>query len=123
MHLLTILAQEGGEGPPPGAGIAGIMPMLLIITLFIVFMIFMSRSRKRQEADHQKMVLGLEAGTKVMLNSGLIARIESIDVENRELRVVVDEEKKVHALYSAMAVAKVFDEKKTSAKDNLKKDY
>jgi preprotein translocase YajC subunit len=129
MKLMTILADAapaaaaGGEGGAQQVSpLAGMAPMLLIITLFVVFMIFMSRSRKRQEAEHQKMVLGLEPGTRVMLNSGLIARIDRIDVENREVRVVVDEEKRVHATYSSAAVAKVFDEKKTSVKDSVKKD-
>lgn len=94
-------------------------PMFLIILIFIVFMVFMSRSRKRQEAEHKKMVEAIEPGTRVMLNSGLIAKVDKVDVENQEIRVVIDEEKKVHANYNLQVVAKVFEEQKSS----VKKDY
>jgi preprotein translocase subunit YajC len=115
--LLTILAQEGGQqAPPPGSGLGAMAPMFLIILIFIVFMVFMSRSRKRQEADHKKMVEAIEPGTRVMLNSGLIAKVDKIDAENQEARLIVDEEKKVHSTYNLLAIAKVFDAKTSSVK-------
>jgi preprotein translocase YajC subunit len=122
MKLLMILA-DAAPAQAEVSPLAGMAPILLMVALFIVFMIFMGRSRRRQEAEHQKMVLGLEPGTKVMLNSGLIGRIDRIDVENREIRMVIDEEKKVHSTYNVIAVAKVFDEKKSTVKEGLKKDY
>lgn len=122
--LLTILAQEGATGAAKGAaegqaqdpGIGSMAPMFLIIIIFIVFMVFMSRSRKRQESEHKKMVEGIQPGTRVMLNSGLISRVDKVDVENQEVRLVVDEEKKVHATYNLLAVAKVFEAQQSSVK-------
>ncbi len=111
-HVFSFLAQEGGQG-----GGAGMLPMMIMMLLiFVVFMFFMSRSRKRQENEHKKMVEGLEPGTRVMLNSGLLARVDKIDTENQEARLLLDEDKKVHAVYSLMAIAKVFDEKKSAPK-------
>jgi preprotein translocase YajC subunit len=106
---VQVLAQEGGD-----AGMFPIMIMMLVI--FVVFMFFMSRSRKRQEATHKKMVEGLQSGTRVMLNSGLVAKVDKVDVENQEARLLIDEDKKVHAIYSLMAIAKVFEEKKVNEK-------
>jgi len=111
--LLTILAE--GEQPAQNP-IAGFAPMILIVLIFVVFMFFMRRSQKRQEETHRKMVEDLEKGTRVMLNSGLIARIEKIDKEAQEAKLLVDEEKKVHSTYSLLAIAKVFEEKKSSVK-------
>jgi preprotein translocase YajC subunit len=108
---ISFLAQEQPEG---GASFLPMMVMMLVI--FVVFMFFMSRSKKRQEAQHKKMVESLEAGTRVMLNSGLIAKVDKIDAENQEARLVIDEDKKVHAIYSLMAIAKIFDEKKVNEK-------
>jgi preprotein translocase YajC subunit len=118
--LLLTLAQEGAPAAPPEVSpFAGMAPIFLIALLFIVFMVFMRRSQKRQQAEHHKMVEGLSSGAKVMLNSGLIARVDRIDRENQEARVVIDEDKKVHATYNLLAIAKVFDEQKSS----VKKDY
>lgn len=111
--LLTILAQ--GQQPQQNP-IAGFAPMILIILIFIVFMFFMRRSQKRQEEQHRKMVEDLDKGTRVMLNSGLIARVDKIDKEAQEARLLIDEDKKVYAMYALAAVAKVFEEKKSSVK-------
>jgi hypothetical protein len=45
-----------------------------------------------------------------------MARVDKIDTENQEARLLVDEEKKVHAVYSLMAIAKVFEETKSAPK-------
>ncbi|MCA8918551.1 MAG: preprotein translocase subunit YajC [Planctomycetes bacterium] len=110
--LLTFLAQ----GQPDANPIAGFAPMILIILIFVVFMFFMRRSQKRQEQTHKNMVEELEKGARVMLNSGLIARVEKIDKEAQEAKLLVDEEKKVHSVYSLLAIAKVFEEKKSNQK-------
>lgn len=106
------MAQEGGEA----GALGGFMPMLLIIIIFVVFMVFMRRSQKRQEATHRQMVEKLEKGARVMLNSGLIARVEKIDTDAQEAKLLIDEEKKVFAIYSLLAIAKVFEEKTESVK-------
>jgi preprotein translocase subunit YajC len=110
--LLTFLAQEGA----PEGGLGSFAPMILIIMIFVVFMFFMRRSQKRQEQTHREMVEKLEKGARVMLNSGLIARVEKIDTEAKEAKLLIDEEKKVFAIYSLLAIAKVFEEKTSSVK-------
>ncbi len=114
MPILSFLAQEQAQQP-------SMWPMMIMMVLIlVVFMFFMSRSRKRQEAEHKKMVENLQPGARVMLNSGLLARVDKIDTENQEARLLLDEEKKVHATYSLMAIAKIFEEKKDAPP---KKDY
>ncbi len=107
--ILFLAQQEGG-------GLAGLAPMFLLILIFIVFMFFMRRSQKRQEAEHKTMVEGLDKGARVMLNSGLIARVDKIDVDAQEARLLIDEDKRVFAVYNLLSIAKVFEEKKSSVK-------
>ena len=107
--FMMVLAQEGG-------GLGGMAPLFLLMLIFIVFMIFSSRSRKRQEREHLEKVKNLDKGARVMLSSGLIASIDKIDTEAQEVRLLIDEDKRVFAVYSLAAVAKIFDEKKSSAK-------
>jgi preprotein translocase YajC subunit len=107
--VFSFLAQQDAGG-------STFMLMIMMGAIFVVFMFFMSRSRKRQEATHKKMVEGLQSGTRVMLNSGLVAKVDKVDVENQEARLLIDEDKKVHAIYSLMAIAKVFEEKKVNEK-------
>ncbi len=113
--LMTFLAQEGAPAADPLGGMA---PFILLILVFGVFIYFSRRSQKRQEAEHRKMVENLDRGTRVMLNSGLIARVEKIDAEAKEAKLLIDEDKKVFAIYSLLAIAKVFDEKKSSVKED-----
>lgn len=112
---MLFLAQEGAP-QGGGGGLTGFAPMILIILIFIVFMFFMRRSQKRQESEHKKMVEDLEKDARVMLNSGLIARVDKIDKEAQEARLLIDEDKKVFAIYSLLSIAKVFEEKKSSPK-------
>lgn len=107
--LLSILAQE--QSSP-----FSMAPLFLLMLIFIVFMIFSSRSRKRQEREHLEKVKSLDKGARVMLSSGLIATIEKIDIEAQEVRLLIDEDKRVFAVYSLAAVAKIFEEKKSSVK-------
>ena len=115
LTLLTFLAQEGAPAASPLEGMA---PIILVFLVLIVVMFFMRRSQKRQEGEHRKMVENLDKGTRVMLNSGLIARIEKIDKEANEAKLLIDEDKKVFAIYSLLAIAKVFEEKKSSVKED-----
>jgi preprotein translocase YajC subunit len=112
------LAQQA-QDPMAGMGMFLLLPILLI-----VFFIFARRSQKRQQAEHEKMVQSLQAGTKVMLNSGLIGLVDKVDKENQEVRLLIDEDKKVHARFNWGAVTKVFKEEVANvAEDKVKKDY
>lgn len=110
---LMFLAQEGA--PPAGGGFGDMSIFILMMLVVIVIMFFMSRSRKRQEAEHLAKVKQLEKGSRVMLTSGLIAAVEKVDEEAQEVRLVIDEDKKVYATYALAAVAKIFEETKQSS--------
>ncbi|MCB9934882.1 MAG: preprotein translocase subunit YajC [Planctomycetes bacterium] len=119
---MTSLAQVDAPSTvpdaPAGNPLEGMAPIILVFLVLIVVMFFMRRSQKRQESEHRKMVENLDKGTRVMLNSGLIARIEKIDKEANEAKLLIDEDKRVFAIYSLLAIAKVFEEKKSSVKED-----
>lgn len=99
------IAEAQTQDPLAGMGMFLLLPLLLI-----VFFIFARRSQKRQQAEHEKMVQSLSAGTRVMLNSGLIGVVDKVDKDNQEVRLLIDDDKKVHARYNWGAVSKVFKE-------------
>jgi preprotein translocase YajC subunit len=112
------MAQEGGA--PQGGGFEGMLPMLIMMMLVMgVFIFFSRRSQKRQQTEHQKMIESLKGGTKVMLNSGLIGLVDKVDKDNQEVRLLIDEDKRVHARFNWGAVTKVFSEEvnNVAAKD------
>lgn len=113
------LAQDGGAQGQQGAGFEGMLPMLIMMMLVMgVFIYFSRRSQKRQQAEHQKMIESLKGGTKVMLNSGMIGLVDKVDKDNQEVRLLIDEDKKVHARFNWGAVTKVFTEEVSNvAKD------
>lgn len=97
------------EGQQPG-GWGSMAPLLLIGGLFIVFLFFQARSKKRQANEHDNMVRGLKPGEKVMLYSGLFGKVDRVDSENNEIRLVVDEEKNVRMTFAIQAVSKLVKE-------------
>lgn len=101
----SFLAADAGGGPE------SMMLFLLLPIMLVVFFIFSRRSQKRQQAEHQKMVESLESGAKVMLSSGMIGLVDKVDKDNQEVRVLIDEDKRVHARFNWGAVTKVFTEK------------
>ncbi|MBX3473203.1 MAG: preprotein translocase subunit YajC [Planctomycetes bacterium] len=118
---LPVAQAQGAQDPFAGMGMFLLLPLLLI-----VFFIFARRSQKRQAAEHEALVQSLTAGTKVMLNSGLIGLVDKVDKENQEVRLLIDEDKKVHARYNWGAVTKVFKEEVANVakdEDKIKKDY
>ena len=66
--------------------------------------------------EHTDVPLFVGSRAPLETGAGLIARIEKIDKEAQEAKLLVDEEKKVHSTYSLLAIAKVFEEKKSSVK-------
>jgi preprotein translocase subunit YajC len=129
--LLTFLAQSEGapaegstsaEGAPAEGGQQeqpSMMPLFVLMgAVLLVMWFFSSRSRKRQDAEHKNKIKQLEKGTRVMLTSGLIAKVDKVDKEADEVRVLIDEDKKVYSTYTTAAIAKIFDEKRSSVKED-----
>jgi preprotein translocase YajC subunit len=112
-------AESGGDGEQPQESAGSGMEMLLMMgVVFIVIMFFSSRSNKRRMAEQQKKIEAAKKGDKVVLQSGMIAVVDKVDPENSEVRLVIDEEKNVRALFNIGAIKDLI----TTEKSSVKKD-
>ncbi len=63
------------SAPPQGGGIAGFLPLLIIL---IVFWFFLIRPQMKQAKEHRQMVEGLTKGDEVVTNGGLLGKINEV---------------------------------------------
>lgn len=105
--------DAGAQGTPqqrPG-GMGGDWSLLIMmVVIMVIFFFFMRRSQKRQAQEQEKMVLALKPGQRVMLHSGLYAKVDKVDADNREVRLLVDDQKNVTLTYNILAINKVINE-------------
>lgn len=123
--ITLVLAQANApaktEPAPAGSGFEGIGPIILMAVILFVFMFFMRRSQKRQASEQEQLLDSLKQGQKVMLNSGLFGRIDKVNKEDREVVLIVDENKRVAMTFNLLAVAKVIDEETKSVEPSSAK--
>ena len=122
---ILVLAQANApaktEPAPAGSGFEGIGPIILMAVILFVFMFFMRRSQKRQASEQEQLLDSLKQGQKVMLNSGLFGRIDKVNKEDREVVLIVDENKRVAMTFNLLAVPKVIDEETKSVEPSSAK--
>lgn len=75
------VAQEPG-GPAPGGApqssaspIAGFMPILMMLVIFVPFFLLMSRRQKKERVARES----LKKGDRVMTNAGLVGELVDMD--------------------------------------------
>ncbi len=105
-------AAKDGAAPaaPRPQGDSGLPMIIMMVVIIVIFFYFMRRSQKRQAQEHEKLVQNLQPGQRVMLHSGLYAKVEKVDSDNREVRLLVDDQKNVTLTYNIMAINKVITE-------------
>jgi len=87
----------GGQGGNP---ILQMLPLLLIIPIFYLFLI---RPQQKKQKEHQKMLAELKRGDKVVTNSGIIGNIWGINEKDNVIVLKVGEETKIEFLRTAIA--------------------
>lgn len=90
-----ILAQAAANEPSP---VASLVLMGLIFGIFYVVLILPMR-RKQQKLD--KLVKGLKAGDKVILNPGIFGTV--VQVEEEAFQVRIADQTRIKVLKSAVA--------------------
>ena len=96
------------------------MEMILMIGVFVLFFVFMSRSNKKREAETRRMLDSLQVGDEVTTTSGIIGQIVSI----KEETVVIEtsrENTKIRFLKTAIARVDVSAVDSISAPKSVKK--
>ncbi len=98
--MLALLLMGGAPGGQGGNPILQMLPLLLIIPIFYLFLI---RPQQKKQKEHQKMLAELKRGDKVVTNSGIIGNIWGINEKDNVIVLKVGEETKIEFLRTAIA--------------------
>jgi preprotein translocase subunit YajC len=71
--------------PPAGAGLASMIPLVLI---FVVFYFLLIRPQQKKMKEHQQMVSNLRRGDKVVTAGGLIGTVSKV-IDDNEVTVEI----------------------------------
>lgn len=96
-ELILMGGAPGGQGGNP---LMQMLPLLLIIPIFYLFLI---RPQQKKQKELQKMLSELKRGDKVVTNSGIIGSIWGINEKDNFIVLKVGEDTKIEFLRSAIA--------------------
>jgi preprotein translocase subunit YajC len=65
----------GGQPQGSSSPLAGFMPILMMLVIFVPFFLLMSRRQKKERAARE----GLKRGDRVMTNAGLVGELVEMD--------------------------------------------
>ncbi len=98
--MLELILMGGAPGGQGGNPLMQMLPLLLIIPIFYLFLI---RPQQKKQKEHAKMLTELKRGDKVVTNSGIIGTIWGINEKDNFIVLKVGEETKIEFLRSAIA--------------------
>jgi preprotein translocase subunit YajC len=80
----TQAAAPGGQ-PQQGSGspLAGFMPILMMLVIFVPFFLLMSRRQKKEKVARQS----LKRGDRVMTNAGLVGELVEMDTKLARVKI------------------------------------
>ena len=78
------------------AGIAQLIPLILI---FVIFYFFLIRPQQKKVKEHKVMVEGLKRGDKVITSGGIVGTVERI-LENDRAEILISDNVKVEVIKS-----------------------
>lgn len=80
------------SAPAGGGGIAGFLPLIIIL---VVFWFFLIRPQMKQAKEHKQMIEALARGDEVVTNGGLLGKINKVGDTFVLLEIAKDLEVKV----------------------------
>ena len=80
------------SAPADGGGIAGFLPLIIIL---VVFWFFLIRPQMKQAKEHKQMIEALARGDEVVTNGGLLGKINKVGDTFVLLEIAKDLEVKV----------------------------
>jgi len=73
---VTVESAPGSGGAPQGGSpLAGFMPILMMLVIFVPFFLLMSRRQKKERVARES----LKKGDRVMTNAGLVGELMEMD--------------------------------------------
>ncbi len=100
MLISVLLLMGGAPGQSGGNFLMQMLPLLLIIPIFYLFLI---RPQQKKQKEHQRMLSELKRGDRVVTSSGIIGSIWGIDEKDNKIVLKVGEDTKIEFLRSAIA--------------------
>jgi len=83
--IANAYAQQGGQESNP----ASLIIMLVVFGLIFYFMIFRPQSKRMKE--HKSLITSLSKGDEVLLQGGIIGKIEKIEAESDMMVILLTE--------------------------------
>jgi preprotein translocase subunit YajC len=80
------VAAEGAPAPSgqaPGSPLAGFMPILMMLVIFVPFFLLMSRRQKKERQARES----LKKGDRVMTNAGLVGELMEMDERLAKVKI------------------------------------
>lgn len=93
-HVSSLVAQSGG-----GSSLLGMLPFL--VGMFVIMYFLMIRPERKRQTEHQNLLSSLKKGDEVVLTSGIVAKILSVD--DKTLMVEIADKVRVKVLKQAVS--------------------
>ena len=108
--FLVLFAEAQAPAPPGGGGEGGNMMffILMLPAVLLLLWFMMANPQKKQEERLRQMLNALEKNDKVMTVGGLIGTVHSIDKEQNEIVLKVDDSNSTRIRFHLTAVNTVF---------------
>ena len=107
LYSFVLFAEAAAPNPPGGD--SPIPWLLIMLPAFLLIMWFLMVSpQKKQEERLRKMLNSLEKNDRVMTVGGLIGTVHSIDKEQNEIVLKVDESNNTKVRFHLTAVSTIF---------------
>jgi preprotein translocase subunit YajC len=77
--MTTIVAPAHAADPapagPPGGGLMGFLPLIII---FVIFYFLLIRPQSKRAKEHRAMIAALNKGDEIVTNGGVLGRITDV---------------------------------------------
>ncbi len=106
--MLTLLAQQSGQGQgqeAPGGGFMGMLLMMLPILVLAYFLLV--RPAKQQEKQRQALLAAMKKNDKVVTQGGIIGIVANIKEKEDEVTLKIDENSNVRLRVTKSSIVRV----------------
>ena len=85
--VATAYAEGAAPAQPAGAGLLGMLPLIL---LFVIFYFLLIRPQQKKMKQHKDMVSKLSKGDEVVTSGGMYGRITAVADETVTIEIAKD---------------------------------
>lgn len=114
IEVKPAFAQEGGQAPPQGSPISGLMPLILI---FFVFYFLLIRPQRKQMQKQQEMINSIKKGDLIVTSGGIHGKITALKGKQIELEIAAN----TRVIINRQAISQVLSEDVPAVTDKTNK--